>query len=73
MILVYQNLGRYFISLTLDQQDALQDHHHFISDLGGYFDVVAFHKEDLETAINIRAAEYATRRLNEESSNGNTR
>jgi len=70
MILVYHNLGRYFISLTLDQQDALQDLHHFISDLGGYFDVVAFHKEDLEIAINIRAAEYANRRLKEESNNG---
>jgi hypothetical protein len=73
MILIYQNLGRYFICLTLDQQDALQDLHHFISDLGGYFDVVAFHKEDLEIAINIRAAEYANRRLKEESNNGNAR
>jgi FkbM family methyltransferase len=73
MILIYQNLGRYFISLTLDQQDALQDLHHFISDLGGYFDVVAFHKEDLEIAINIRAAEYANRLLKEESNNGNAR
>jgi FkbM family methyltransferase len=73
MILIYQNLGRYFISLTLDQQDALQDLHHFISDLGGYFDVVAFHEEDLEIAINIRAAEYANRRLKERSNNGNAR
>lgn len=73
MILIYQNLGRYFISLTLDQQDALQDLHHFISDLGGYFDVVAFHKEDLEIAINIRAAEYANRPLKEESNSGNAR
>lgn len=73
VILIYQNVGRYFISLTLDQQDALQDLHHFISDLGGYFDVVAFHKEDLEIAINIRTAEYANRRLKEESNNGNAR
>jgi FkbM family methyltransferase len=73
MILIYQNLGRYFISLTLDQLDALQDLHHFISDLGGYFDVVAFHKEDLEIAIKIRAAEYANRRLKERSNNGNAR
>jgi len=72
-ILIYQNLGSYFISLTLDQQDALQDLHHFISDLGGYFDVVAFHKEDLEIAINIRAAEYANRLLKEESNNGKAR
>jgi FkbM family methyltransferase len=73
MILIYQNLGRYFISLTLDQQDALQDLHHFISDLGGYFDVAAFHEEDLEIAINIRAAEYANRRLKEGSNSGNAR
>jgi FkbM family methyltransferase len=73
MILIYHNLGRYFISLTLDQQDALQDLHHYISDLGGYFDVVAFHKEDLEIAINIRAAEYANRLLKEESNNGDAR
>jgi FkbM family methyltransferase len=73
MVLIYQNLGRYFISLTLDQLEALQDLHHFISDLGGYFDVVAFHDEDLEIAMNIRAAEYANRRLKEESNNGNVR
>jgi hypothetical protein len=45
----------------------------YISDLGGYFDVVAFHKEDLEIAINIRAAEYANRLLKEERNNGNAR
>jgi hypothetical protein len=73
MVLIYQNLGRYFMSLTLDQLEALQDLHHFISDLGGYFDVVAFHDEDLEIAMNIRAAEYANRRLKAESNNGNVR
>jgi FkbM family methyltransferase len=63
MILIYQNLGPYFMSLTLDQLDALQDLHQFISDLGGYCDVVAFHREDLEIAISLRAAEYASRAL----------
>jgi FkbM family methyltransferase len=71
MILIYQNLGRYFMSLTLDQLDALQDLHQFISDLDGYCDVVAFHREDLEIAINLRAAEYASRALKQHSSNGN--
>jgi FkbM family methyltransferase len=71
MILIYQNLGRYFMSLTLDQVDALQDLHHFISDLDGYCDVVAVHKEDLEIAMNLRAAEYAIRALKGPTSNGN--
>jgi FkbM family methyltransferase len=71
MILIYQNLGRYFMSLTLDQLDALQDLHQFISDLDGYCDVVAFHREDLEIAISLRAAEYASRALKQHSSNGN--
>jgi FkbM family methyltransferase len=71
LILIYQNLGRYFMSLTLDQVDALEDLHHFISDQDGFCDVVAFHKEDLEIAINLRAAEYASRALNKHASKGN--
>jgi FkbM family methyltransferase len=70
MVLIYQNLGRYFMSLTLDQFDVLRDLHQFISDLDGYFDVVAFHREDLEIAINLRAAEYASRAVNDRLSNG---
>ena len=63
MILIYQNVGSYFMSLTLDQVDALEDLHHFISNQGGFCDVVAFHTEDLEIAINLRAAESASRAL----------
>jgi FkbM family methyltransferase len=71
VILIYQNLGRYFMSLTLDQVDALEDLHHFISDQDGFCDVVAFHKEDLEIAINLRAAEYVSRALKKHASKGN--
>ena len=60
-ILIYQNVGRYLMSLNLDQIDALEDLHHFISDLGGYCDVVAFHQEDVELATTLRASEYASR------------
>ena len=73
LILIYQNLGRYFMTLTLDQLDALQDLHHFISDLDGYCDVVAFHSEDVEIAISLRAAEHASRAVKERSANGNGR
>jgi FkbM family methyltransferase len=70
VILIYQNLGRYFISLSLDQRDAIQDLHHFILDLGGFCDVVAFHCEDQDVAINLRAAEHASRAAKEGNGNG---
>ena len=73
VILIYQNLGRYFMSLTLDQLDAIEDLHHFISDLQGYCDIVAFHREDLDVAINLRAAEYAGHALQEPASDGHVR
>jgi FkbM family methyltransferase len=60
-ILIYQNVGRYLMSINLDQIDGLEDLHHFIYDLGGYCDVVAFHREDVELAISLRASEYAIR------------
>jgi hypothetical protein len=70
VILIYQNLGRYFMSLSLDQRDAIQDLHHFIVDLGGFCDVVAFHSEDHDVAINLRAAEHAGRAAKEQNGNG---
>jgi FkbM family methyltransferase len=73
VILIYQNLGRYFMSLTLDQLNAIEDLHHFISDLEGHCDVVAFHREDLDIAINLRAAEYASRTPTGPASNGQVR
>jgi len=70
MILIYQNVGSYFMSLTLDQVDALEDLHHFISNQAGFCDVAAFHTEDLEIAINLRAAESASRALKQPAKNG---
>ena len=70
VILIYQNLGRYFMSLSLDQRDAIQDLHHFILDLGGFCDVVAYHNEDHDVAINLRAAEHAGRAAKERNGNG---
>jgi len=70
-ILIYQNLGSYFMSLALDQVEALQDLHQFIADQGGFCDVVAFHNEDLEIAIKVRAAEYVGHALNKTTSNRN--
>ena len=71
LILIYQNVGRYFMSLTLDQVNALEDLHRFISDQDGFCDVVAFHTEDLDIAANLRAAEYARRVLKIHPTNGN--
>jgi FkbM family methyltransferase len=71
MVLIYQNVGSYLMSLTLDQLDALQELHHFVSDQGGFCDVVAFHREDLEIAIHLRAAEHASRTLKKHAGNGN--
>jgi FkbM family methyltransferase len=70
MVLIYRNVGSYLMSLTLDQVDTLEDLHHFISNQGGFCDVVAFHTEDLEIAINLRAAEHASRALNTHAKNG---
>jgi hypothetical protein len=49
------------MTLTLDQVKVIEDLHRFISDLNGYCDVVAFHRNDLELAISLRAAEYRRR------------
>jgi FkbM family methyltransferase len=72
-VLIYQNVGRYFMGISLDQEMALEDLHHFISDQNGFCDVVAFHREDLEIAIHLRAAEYASRALKKHAGNGNLR
>jgi FkbM family methyltransferase len=61
VILIYQNSGEYLMTLTLDQVKVIEDLHRFISDLNGYCDVVAFHRNDLELAISLRAAEYRRR------------
>jgi FkbM family methyltransferase len=60
-LLIYQNFGEYFMSLSLDQVDSLLDLHHFLVDLQGFCDVVAFHQEDSDVAANIRRSEHAER------------
>ena len=71
IILIYKNVGSYFMSLALDQVDALEDVHNFISNQDGFCDVVAFHTEDLDIAINLRDVEYASRALRKHAGNGN--
>ncbi len=60
-LLIYQNFGQYFMSLSLDQVDSLLDLHHFLVDLQGFCDVVAFHREDLDIAADVRRSERAGR------------
>lgn len=60
-LLIYQNVGHYFMTLNLDQVCSLEDLHCFLVDLYGFCDLVAFHKEDLDVAANVRASEYVDR------------
>lgn len=60
-LLIYQNVGRYFMTLALDQVHALKDLHCFLEDLQGFCDVVAFHEDDNDIVVSIRAEEYANR------------
>lgn len=60
-LLIYQNVGNYFATINLDQLCSLEDLHYFLADLGGFCDVVAFHKQDLDIASQIRYAEHAER------------
>ncbi len=60
-LLIYQNFGEYFMSLSLDQMDSLLDLHHFLVDLQGFCDVVAFHREDLDIAADVRRSERSRR------------
>ena len=60
-LLIYQNIGRYFMTLRPDLLRSIEDLHHFLLDLEGFCDVAAFHKEDEDLAARVRAAEYAAR------------
>jgi hypothetical protein len=63
VMLIYQNTGRYFMTLCLGQVQVIEDLHQFISGLSGYCDVVAFHRDDLALAVSVRAAEYRPQTL----------
>lgn len=58
-LLIYQNFGRYFMSLGLEQACTLTELHCFLADRRGYCDVVAFHREDSDIAEDLRAFEHA--------------
>ena len=60
-LVIYQNIGRYFMTLNSDQVRSVEDLHYFLVDLEGCCDVAAFHKEDEDIAASVRAAEYAAR------------
>jgi FkbM family methyltransferase len=66
-LLIYQNFGRYFMSVNLEQTCLLKELHCFLAERRGYCDVVAFHTEDSDVAERVRAFEYAEldRRLTE--------
>ena len=60
-LVIYQNIGRYFMTLNSDQVRSVEDLHYFLVGLEGCCDVAAFHKEDEDIAASVRAAEYAAR------------
>lgn len=60
-LLIYQNIGKYFMTLNPDQARSVEDLHYFLVDLEGCCDVAAFHKEDEDIASSVRAAEVAAR------------
>jgi FkbM family methyltransferase len=60
-LVIYQNIGKYFMTLNPDQVRSIEDLHCFLVDLEGCCDVAAFHKEDEDIAASVRAAEYAAR------------
>jgi FkbM family methyltransferase len=60
-LLIYQNVGRYFMNLNLNQINLLKDLHCLLVELRGFCDVAAFHKEDQDIATNVQAAERTLR------------
>jgi FkbM family methyltransferase len=61
VLLIYRNIGKYFMTLNLDNASSLEDLHFFLVDLGGFCDVTAFHEEDKDIAARVRALERAKR------------
>lgn len=62
VLLIYRNIGKYFMTLNLDNASSLEDLHCFLVDLGGFCDVAAFHEEDKDIAARVRAIEHANAR-----------
>jgi FkbM family methyltransferase len=63
-LLIYQNIGRYLMTLNLNQISSLEDLHYSLVDSRGFCDVAAFHSEDEDIAAAVRNAEYANRTEN---------
>ena len=57
--LIYENTGKYLLSVNLDDEQLLQDIHQFYSGRKGarYCDISVFHDEDIESCETIRTAE----------------
>ena len=77
-LLIYQNVGRYLMTISLDEVRQLKDLHLFLVSSHGFCDVVAFHKEDQDVAANLQASTYAeqSKRISaakREPANGNHR
>jgi FkbM family methyltransferase len=60
-LLIYRNTGQYFLALMADQACSVQDLHSFLVESHGFCDIVAFHHEDEDIAVAVRAAEYSNR------------
>jgi FkbM family methyltransferase len=58
-IAIYDNLGRYIISLPLTATSMLEDMHRYLWGRGGkiYYDICAVHAEDLDILASLRTVE----------------
>ena len=61
VVMIYENTGRYLLSVALSQWNVLEDIHHYFTKMGGFCDLAAFHAEDLDLAEDLRKAELGQR------------
>jgi FkbM family methyltransferase len=57
VVMIYENTGRYLLTLELDRSSALEDLHHYFAEQGGFCDIAAFHAEDSDIAKDLRNLE----------------
>jgi FkbM family methyltransferase len=59
LIAIYDNLGRYILSLSLTESAMLADMHNYLLGRGGkvYYDICAVHAEDVDIITNLRQIE----------------
>ena len=58
-VMIYENTGRYLLSVESGQWTILEDIHQYFAKIGGFCDVAAFHAEDLDIAEAVRKSEIA--------------